>query len=101
MTFLPVPLRGERKLSSESVGYFTYLHWVYSPEFFPVASGRKSTRKLFRQATELMVTIEQEFVANSTTPPFALISYPFLRGISLPFGAHVVQKTQFFIVRKR
>ena len=49
-----------------------YFHLVYSPEFFAVAFGRKSTRKLFLQATELMVTMDHEFLGNSTSPPFAL-----------------------------
>ena len=39
-------------------GLFMYLHLVYSPELSAVASGRKSTRKVFRQAAKLMVIID-------------------------------------------
>ena len=63
-----------------------YFHLVYSPEFFVVASGRKSARKLFRQATELMVLIDHECVVNSTSAPFTFLSCPFHVGISLPLG---------------
>ena len=54
-----------------------YFHLVCSPECFALASGKKSTRKLFRQGTELMVLIDHEFVGNSTFPPFAFLSCPF------------------------
>ena len=63
-----------------------YFHLVYSPEFFAVVSGRTSMRKLFRQATELMVLTHHKFVGNSTSPPFAFLSCPFHMGISLPLG---------------
>ena len=63
-----------------------YFHLVCSPEFFAVASGMKSTRKLFRQVTELMVLRDHEFVVNPTSPPFAFLSCPFHMGISLPLG---------------
>ena len=63
-----------------------YFHLVYSREFFAVASRTKSTRKLFRQVTEFMVTKDHDFVGNSTSPPFAFLSYPFHMGISLPLG---------------
>ena len=63
-----------------------YLHRVYSPEFFAIASGRKSTRKIFRQATELIVPIDHEFVGNSTSPPFAPFLCPFYMGISVSLG---------------
>ena len=86
LNFSPVPLMLERKLRAGSVGSFMYFHLVYSPEFFAVASGRTLTRKLFPQATELMVTPDHEFVGNSTSPPFPLLSYPFQMGISLPLG---------------
>ena len=70
-------------LRAASLGYFTYFHLVYSPEFFTVAAGKKLTRKVFRQVTELIVTIDHKFVGKSTSPPFALLSYPFHMGISL------------------
>ena len=74
-----------------SVGFFTYFLLVYSPEFFAVASGRKLTRKLFRQVTELMATKDHEFVGNSTSPPFAFLSYPFHMNISLPLGKRLTR----------
>ena len=63
-----------------------YFHLVYSPEVLVVASGRKSTRKLFHQATELMVTMDHEFLGNSTSPPCAFLSCRFHMAISLPLG---------------
>ena len=53
------------------------------PNFLP--------RKLFRQVTELMVTKDHEFVGNSTSPPFAFLSYPFHMGISLPLGKRLTR----------
>ena len=44
-----------------------YFYMECSRKFFAVASGRKSTCKLFRQATEMMVLIDHEFVGNSTS----------------------------------
>ena len=46
-----------------------YFHLVYSPEFFAVASSRKSARKLFRQSLELMVLKYHEFRRNPTLSP--------------------------------
>ena len=43
-------------------------------------------RKLFCQVTEVMVTIDLEFVGNPTSPPFAFLLYPFRVGISFPAG---------------
>ena len=67
-----------------------YFHLVCSPEFFAVAFGRKSTRKLFRQATELMVLIDHEFVVNPTSLPFVFLPCPFHMGISLPLGKRLL-----------
>ena len=67
-----------------------YFHLECSSEFFAVASGRKSTRKLFRQATELMAVIDHEFVGTSTSPPFAFLSCPFHIGISRPLGKRLI-----------
>ena len=86
-----------------------YFHLAYSPEIFAVTSGRKSTRKLFGQGTELMVLIEHEFVGNSTSPPFAFLSCPFQTDISLPLGKRLigvsghtwVRNAQVKILRKR
>ena len=54
--FFPGPLRLERKLNAESVGYFTHFQPVYSPDLFAFVSGRKLTRKVIRQAIERMAT---------------------------------------------
>ena len=61
-----------------------YFHLVFSPEAFAVASGRKSTCKLFRQATQPMVLIDHEFVSNSTSP-LVFLSGPFHVG-TLPLS---------------
>ena len=60
-----------------------YFHLVCSPEFFAVASERKSARKLFRQSLELMVLKDHEFGQNPTFPPYAFHPCPFHMGISL------------------
>ena len=39
-----------------------YFHPINSPEFFAVASRRKSTRELFRRLGELMVHMHHKFV---------------------------------------
>ena len=67
-----------------------YYHLVCSLECFAVASERKSTCKLFRQATELMVFIDHELVGNSTSPPFAFPSCPFHMGIWLLLGKGLI-----------
>ena len=67
-----------------------YVHLVYSPELFAVASRRKSTRKVFRQATELMVLIDHEFRVNPTSASFAFLLRPFNMGISLPLGQRLL-----------
>ena len=104
LTFWPVPLRLEGKLRDGSVGFFMYFHLVCSPEYFAVASERKSTRKPFREATELIVLIDHEFVGNSTSPPFAFLPSPIAffgevayRGV---LGHTWVRKTQVKMVRK-
>ena len=68
-----------------------YFHLVYSPEIFAIASGRKSTRKLFRQTTELMDLMDHVFVGNPTSPPFAFHPCPFYMGISLPLGKRLLR----------
>ena len=87
-----------------------YFHLVYSSVFFPVAFGRKSTRKLFHQETKFLVLMDHEFVGDSTSPPFAFPSCPFHMGRWLPFGeaayrnvlGHMwVRKTQVKILRNR
>ena len=63
-----------------------YFHLVCSPEFFAVASSRKSARKLFRQSLELMVLKYHEFGRNPTFLPYAFHPCPFHVGISLCIG---------------
>ena len=63
-----------------------YFHLVCSPEFFAVASPRKSTRKVFRRLRELMVLKDHEFGRNLTSPPYVFHSCPFHLGISLCMG---------------
>ena len=65
-------IRQEVKVKG-SVRFFMYFHLVYSPEFFAVTSGRKWTRKVLRQAAELMVLVDLEFGVNLTYPPFAFL----------------------------
>ena len=84
LTFSRVPLRFKSKLSDASVAFFMCFNLVYSPEFFAAASGRKSTRKIFRQATELIDLIHHVFVGNPTSPPFAFNPCPFHMGVSFP-----------------
>ena len=83
LTFSPVPLRFEVRFRDGSIGLSLYFHLVYSSEIVVVASGTKSTRKLFRQATERMVLIDHEFVRNSTFPLFAPLPCRFHMGILL------------------
>ena len=60
-----------------------YLNLVCSPEFFAVASARKSARKVFRRSLELMVLQDHEFGRYSTSLPYAFHPCPFYVGISL------------------
>ena len=63
-----------------------YFHLVCSPEFFAVASSRKSARKLFRRSLELMVLKDHEFGQNPTFPPYVFHPCPFHVGILLCIG---------------
>ena len=63
-----------------------YFHLVCSPEFFAVASSRKTTRKLFRRSLKLMVLKDHEFGQNPTSPPYAFHPCPFHVGILLCIG---------------
>ena len=86
-----------------------YFHLVYSPEFSAGASVRKSTRKAFRQATELMALIDHELVRelyiSPLCPPLMLVSHGHIasfgeaayRGV---LGHSWVRKTQVKITRK-
>ena len=60
-----------------------YFHLVCSPEFFAVASARKSARKVFRRLLELMVRKDHAFGRYSTSPPYASYPCPLHVGISL------------------
>ena len=59
-----------------------YFYPVYSPEFLIAAFGRKSMRKVFWDATELMVVIYHEFVGKPISPPYTSLSCPFHMGIT-------------------
>ena len=69
--------------SAGSRGFFLYFHLVCSPEFFAVASERKSARKLFRQSLELMVLKDMSSDRTLHSPPMPFIDAPFHMGISL------------------
>ena len=91
LTFSRVPLRLQRRLGDGSVGFVMYFHLVYSPEFFAAASGRKSTGKLFRQATELMDIIDHDFVKKYTTSaPFDFHPCPFHMAICFLWGSGLI-----------
>ena len=45
-----------------------YFHLVCSPEFFAVASSRKSARKLFRRSLKLMVLKDNAHKTKSPAP---------------------------------
>ena len=81
------------KLRAGSVAFNMYFRLMYSPEIVMFASGRKSTRKLVRQRTELMVLIDHELVGNSTSSPFAFPSCPFPMGIWLTLGKRGIGAT--------
>ena len=63
-----------------------YFHLVCSPEFFGVASSRKSARKLFCRSLELMVLKDHEIGQNPTFPSYAFHPCPFHVGILLCIG---------------
>ena len=63
-----------------------YFHLVCPPEFYAVASSRKSTRKLFCRSLELMVLKDHEFRRNPTFAPYAFHPCPFHAGISFCIG---------------
>ena len=67
-----------------------YFHLVCSPEFFAVASSRKSPRKVFRQSRELMVLKDHEFRQNSTSCSYVFHPCPFYVGISLCIGKRAI-----------
>ena len=60
-----------------------YFHLVCSPEFFAVASVRKSARTVLRRLLELMDLKDHEFGRYSTSPPYAFHLCPLHVGISL------------------
>ena len=63
-----------------------YFYLVRSPEYFAVASSRKSARKLFRRSLELMVLKDHEFGRNPIFPPHAFHPWPLHVSISLCMG---------------
>ena len=67
-----------------------YFRLVCSPKYFVVASRGKSTCKLFRQATELMVLMDHVIKVNRTSPAFASLPCPFHMGVSPPLGKRLI-----------
>ena len=63
-----------------------YFHLVCSPEFFAVASSKKSTRKVFHRSRELMVLKDHEFGRNLTSPPMSFIHAPFMWAYHFAWG---------------
>ena len=74
-----------------SRGFLLHFHLVCSPEFFAVASERKSARKLFCRSLELMVLKDHEVGRNSTFPPYVFHPCPFHVGISLCIGKRAMR----------
>ena len=77
-------------LRAGSRGFLLYFLLVCSPEFFAVASERKSARKLFRRSLELMVLKDHEFGQGPTFPPYAFHPCPFHKGILLCIGKRAI-----------
>ena len=67
-----------------------FFHLVCSPEFFAVASVRKSARKVFRRSLELMVLKDHEFGRHPTSPPYASHPCPFHVRISPCIGKRAI-----------
>ena len=67
-----------------------YFHLVCSPEFFAVASARKSARKVFRRLLELMDLKDHEFGRHPTSSPYAFHPCPLHVGISLCIGNRAI-----------
>ena len=78
--FSAANLKLETKLMAGSEVSLMYFHLVHSPQFFSVAPGRKSTRNILHEVAEPSVPKDNDFVGNSTSPPFASLSYPFKMG---------------------
>ena len=67
-----------------------YFHLVCAPEFFAVASARKSARKAFRQSLELTDSEDHEFGGYPTSHPYAFHPCPFHVGISRGMGKRAI-----------
>ena len=67
-----------------------YFHLVCSPEFFAVASARKSAHKVLRRSLELMVLRDIEFGRHPTSPPYASHPCPLHVGISPCIGRRAI-----------
>ena len=65
-------------------------HLVCSPEFFAVASARKSARKVFRGSLKLIVLKDHEFGRHSASPPSPFHPCPFPLGLSLCVGKRAI-----------
>ena len=67
-----------------------YFHLVCSPEFFAVASARKSARKVLRRSLKLMDLKNHEFGRYPTSPAYAFYPCPLHVGISLCIGKRAI-----------
>ena len=67
-----------------------YFHLVCSPEFFAVASARKSAREVLRRSLELMVLKDHEFGQYPTSPPYGFHPCTLRVGISLCIGERAI-----------
>ena len=67
-----------------------YFHLGCSPEFFAMASARKSACKGFRRSLKLMVPKDHEFGRYPTSPPYAFCPCPPDVGISLCIGKRAI-----------
>ena len=63
-----------------------YFHLVCSPEFFAVASSRKSARKLSVDRWNSWFSRTMSWDRNPTFPPYAFHPWPFHAGISFCIG---------------
>ena len=84
LVFSPVRFRQERKLRADSVGFSMYFHLVYSAQSFRDMSGRILTLNVFCEATDRIVTMDNEFVENSTSPSSAFVACPLHMSVWLP-----------------
>ena len=76
LNFYLEPMRLQRILSPGSVRFFMFSFGLFS-RIFKRRIREKINTQDFCEATELRVTMDHEFVENSTSPPFLLCHAPF------------------------